>query len=85
MEHQVCRYRKGVFRPKIGSYSEKGSAGKPRKTPQEEGAYPKAGAITLRFIKSVVEAFAEGSGCRGLSGEHLTQKNQFEGVRGASS
>src|SRR5216683_6569459 len=37
----------------------------------EEAAYPKAGGLTLRFIKSVVEAFGEGRRGHGPRGRRM--------------
>jgi len=52
--------RKRHFSLEIASYRERATLAGLGSRTDEEAAYPKAGALTLPTIKSVVEAFGEG-------------------------
>src|SRR5260370_27983204 len=51
---------KKCFSLEIASYCDRATLANLERRTNQEGAYPKAGGLTLRFIKSVVEAFGEG-------------------------
>jgi len=46
----------------------------------EEAAYPKAGGLTLRFIKSLVEAFGEGGRGHGPHGRRMKTALKMQAV-----
>jgi hypothetical protein len=68
------------FSREIASYCERATLVSLERHTNEEGAYPKAGGLTLRFIKSVAEAFGEGRRSHAASGRRMKTALRMQAV-----
>jgi len=68
------------FSLEIASYCDRATLANLERRTNEEGAYPKAGGLTLRFIKSLVEAFGEGRRSHGPRGRRMKTALKMQAV-----